>query len=53
MSGVGALAPGSWGDLIGVPGDPLSDLRLLSEPANVRLVVKGGDVVKRSLDGVS
>jgi imidazolonepropionase-like amidohydrolase len=48
MSGVGSLAPGSWGDLIGVPGDPLSDLGLLADPANVRLVVKGGDMVKRS-----
>jgi imidazolonepropionase-like amidohydrolase len=48
MSGVGSLAPGSWGDLIGVPGDPLSDLGLLADPANVRLVVKGGGVVKRS-----
>jgi imidazolonepropionase-like amidohydrolase len=51
MSGVGTLAPGSWGDLIGVPGDPLSDLSLLADRANVRLVVKGGDVVKRSAHG--
>jgi imidazolonepropionase-like amidohydrolase len=47
MSGVGTLAPGSWNDLIGVPGDPLTDLTLLSNPANVRLVIKGGDVIKR------
>jgi imidazolonepropionase-like amidohydrolase len=46
MKGVGTLAPGSWGDLIGVPGDPLSDLTLLADPAKVHLVVKGGDVVK-------
>ena len=46
MNGVGSLAPGSWGDLIGVPGDPLADLKLLSDPANVHLVVKGGDTVK-------
>lgn len=46
MNGVGTLAPGSWGDLIGVPGDPLSDLALLSKPDNIHLVVKGGDVVK-------
>ena len=46
MKGVGSLAPGSWGDLIGVPGDPREDLKLLSDPANVHLVVKGGDVVK-------
>jgi imidazolonepropionase-like amidohydrolase len=46
MKGVGSLAPGSWGDLIGVPGDPLADLTLLSKPDNVHLVMKGGDVVK-------
>lgn len=46
MKGVGTLTPGSWGDLIGVPGDPLADLTLLADPANVHLVVKGGDVVK-------
>jgi imidazolonepropionase-like amidohydrolase len=46
MQGVGTLALGSWGDLIGVAGDPLADLTLLSKPENVRLVMKGGDVVK-------
>jgi imidazolonepropionase-like amidohydrolase len=46
MKGVGTLEPGAWGDLIGVPGDPLSDLTLVSKPENVRLVIKGGEVVK-------
>jgi imidazolonepropionase-like amidohydrolase len=46
MRGVGTLAPGSWGDLIGVSGDPLADLTLLSKPDNMHLVMKGGDVVK-------
>jgi imidazolonepropionase-like amidohydrolase len=46
MQGVGTLAPGSWGDLIAVAGDPLSDLSLLAGPQNIRLVVKGGEVVK-------
>jgi len=46
MKGVGTLQPGSWGDLIGVPGDPLADLTLLSDPAKVHLVLKGGDPVK-------
>jgi imidazolonepropionase-like amidohydrolase len=47
MTGVGSLEPGSWGDLIGVPGDPVANLELLSKPENVKLVVKGGDVVKQ------
>jgi len=46
MKGVGSLAPGSWGDLIGVEGDPLADLKLVAEAGNVQLVVKGGEVVK-------
>jgi len=46
MTGVGRLEPGAWGDLIGVPGDPLADLSLLAKPENVHLVIKGGAVVK-------
>ncbi|HEV2476837.1 MAG TPA: amidohydrolase family protein [Candidatus Dormibacteraeota bacterium] len=46
MNGVGSLQPGSWGDLIGVPGDPVANLELLSKPENVKLVMKGGEVVK-------
>jgi imidazolonepropionase-like amidohydrolase len=46
MEGVGTLEPGAWGDLIGVPGDPLADLTLLSNPERVQLVIKGGEVVK-------
>ncbi len=46
MKGVGSLEPGAWGDLIGVPGDPVADLALLAKPEYIRLVVKGGEVVK-------
>jgi len=46
MKGVGRLEPGSWGDVIGVPGDPLANLELLAKPENVHLIVKGGDLVK-------
>jgi imidazolonepropionase-like amidohydrolase len=42
----GTLGEGAFGDLIGVQGDPLDDLALLARPEHVRLVVKGGDVVK-------
>lgn len=47
MKGVGNLDPGSWGDLIGVPGDPVANLELLAKPENVKLVMKGGEVVKK------
>ncbi|SRR5712692_69786 len=46
MPGVGRLKEGSWGDLIGVPGDPVADLNLVARAENVHLVVKGGEVVK-------
>ena len=46
MQGIGTLQPGSWGDVIGVPGDPVADLALLAKPENIKLVVKGGEVVK-------
>ena len=42
----GTLAPGAFGDVIGVPGNPLDDLELLARSENVRLVIKGGEVVK-------
>jgi imidazolonepropionase-like amidohydrolase len=44
----GTLAPGAYGDVIGVPGDPLEDLELVARAENVHLVVKGGEVVKRA-----
>jgi imidazolonepropionase-like amidohydrolase len=43
---VGTLAPGAFGDLVGVAGDPRQDISLLAHAENVQLVVKGGDVVK-------
>jgi imidazolonepropionase-like amidohydrolase len=41
---VGTISIGRYGDLVGVVGDPLTDVRLLEKPA---FVMKGGDVVKR------
>jgi hypothetical protein len=32
--------------LIGVAGDPLKNLNLIADSANIQLVVKGGEVVK-------
>ena len=41
---VGAIAPGRFGDLIAVTGDPLADVTVLQ---NVGVVIKGGLVFKR------
>jgi imidazolonepropionase-like amidohydrolase len=41
---VGAIAPGRFGDMIAVDGDPLKDVRVLEHPG---FVMKGGEVVRR------
>ncbi len=40
-SDLGAIAPGRYGDLVAVDGDPLSDVRVLER---VSFVMKGGEV---------
>jgi len=40
---VGAIAAGRYGDLVGVAGDPLADVKLLQ---SIGFVMKGGEVVK-------
>jgi imidazolonepropionase-like amidohydrolase len=40
---VGSLAPGAYGDLIAVKGDPLADIRTLEE---VDGVIKEGKLVR-------
>jgi len=42
-SDVGRIAPGAYGDLVGVTGDPLGDVTTLERPA---AVIKGGQLVK-------
>lgn len=44
---VGRLAPGLYGDLIAVPGDPLADVGRLQD---VAVVIKGGQVFKLPTD---
>jgi imidazolonepropionase-like amidohydrolase len=41
---VGQAAPGFYGDLVGVAGDPLADVTALEKPV---FVMKGGEVVRR------
>jgi len=41
---VGTITVGRYGDLIGVPGDPLKDITALQ---SVAVVIKGGEVVKQ------
>ncbi len=41
---VGQIRAGAWGDLVGVKGDPLSDVKVLETPI---FVMKGGETVRR------
>ena len=41
---VGVVEVGAWGDMVGVRGDPLSDVTVLERPV---FVMKGGEVVRR------
>lgn len=41
---VGQVKVGAWGDLVGVNGDPLTDVRVLEKPV---FVMKGGETVRR------
>ncbi|MBI4375332.1 MAG: amidohydrolase family protein [Elusimicrobia bacterium] len=46
---VGSIEPGLLADLILVRGDPLSDLTILQDPANLPLIMKGGAIYKNDL----
>ena len=46
---IGVVREGYEADLIAVAGDPIADIELLEDGANVPLVVKGGEVVKNAL----
>ncbi|MFM8821172.1 MAG: amidohydrolase family protein [Phenylobacterium sp.] len=41
---VGQVKVGAWGDLVGVKGDPLTDIRVMERPI---FVMKGGETVRR------
>ena len=43
---IGTVEAGKLADLILVAGDPLADVHLLEDAANVVLVVRGGEIVK-------
>jgi imidazolonepropionase-like amidohydrolase len=43
---LGTLEQGKLADLVAVRGDPLADIGILADLERIRLVVKGGDVVR-------
>ncbi len=46
---LGDIKPGMLADLVIVRGDPLADIGLLGDPANVRAVMKGGQFEKNQM----
>jgi imidazolonepropionase-like amidohydrolase len=46
---IGTVEPGKYADLIVVAGNPLRNLRIFQNPDNLRLIMKGGRVYKRTL----
>ena len=46
---IGRVEEGMEADLIAIAGDPLGDIDVLADGGNVRLVVKGGQVVKETI----
>ena len=46
---VGTIEKGKLADLLVVAGDPLSDVRLLQDPARIALVLKGGEIAANRL----
>jgi imidazolonepropionase-like amidohydrolase len=46
---LGVIEPGALADLLLVAGDPLADLSLIADPANLAMIVKDGRIVKNQL----
>ena len=46
---IGSIEVGKWADIIVVDGNPDEDAEILAEPANVKLVMKKGEVFKNIL----
>jgi imidazolonepropionase-like amidohydrolase len=47
---LGVIAPGAYADLLVVDGDPLADLRVLTDPQrNLKVIMKDGVLYKNEL----
>jgi imidazolonepropionase-like amidohydrolase len=47
---LGTIAPGALADLLVIDGDPLSDIRVLTEPERtLKLIMKGGVIYKNAM----
>ena len=46
---IGILEPGAYADLLLLDGDPLSDLKVLADPARMPVIMQGGHFVRNRL----
>jgi imidazolonepropionase-like amidohydrolase len=47
---LGTISPGAYADLLVVQGDPLRDVRVLTDPArNLKFIMKDGIIYKNEL----
>ena len=46
---LGVIQPGAYADILLVDGDPIEDLLLLTDPANISFVMKDGKIQKNTL----
>ena len=46
---IGTLEAGKLADIVVVDGDVLEDISKIADPANVKLVLKGGQAAKNTL----
>jgi imidazolonepropionase-like amidohydrolase len=48
---IGTVQEGKLADMLVVSGNPLEDIAVLQKPDNLKLIMKGGRIVKNKLDG--
>jgi imidazolonepropionase-like amidohydrolase len=46
---IGTLEPGKYADLIAVAGNPLRNLTIFQNADNLKVIMKGGRLVKQAL----
>jgi imidazolonepropionase-like amidohydrolase len=50
---LGVIRAGAAADLIVVDGDPVQDLAVLTDPTNIKLIMKDGRIFKNEIAGVA
>jgi len=46
---LGCIAPGAYADLLAIDGDPLQDISVMQDARRFALIMRNGDIVKRTI----